>query len=507
MAYIYPGRIQTTTGHSIQHATQEITNPSNLCSGNTKLAYWGVKNPTYVGVFMRNWYDSVTTRSGSYYKPEVIKATSWNFGKIDPKSTVNTITIQYKWEQISYSCGTWDCYGRFDKPTISIIAKGKTIDSKKGAKPEAIRYNNNKTNSKYMNTNNAELSTLHSHTFNVKSANLKISDLKNMIIKFDPAPNTYHEYCRIVMQFIRIKVDYTAPKAKKPSIEKPPIFRITNAQITPPEAWLDGSGPYKITPPWTYTCTIKSTNSQTKQTRVIVAPLEKDTVIVPNSWGNSKYNPTTREWIVDSFTNHQATLTFQAQSKQAGKKTIRASIIDYPDSVNAQVDASLKVIDPPNNLTWDVVIVGDKAPYIYDGSRGDTIAKCLKVYVRRDQDQPDREESILLNTDGWLTSNIKWIVDSDAEQKDPIPKGDGEWEFTGIRGKYVNFTAVSTDDNCVIVPPGKYNIKAKHKEKKRLDEEKNITLAVSGTSMPLDYFKLKLEDGTTISVRYKWNED
>lgn len=497
MGYIYPKKIQTTTGHSIKHATQEITNPSNLCSGNTKLAYWGVKNPTYVGVFMRNYYDSVTTISGSYYKPETIYATSWDFGKINPKSTVNKITIQYKWEQVSYSCGTWDCYGRFDKPTISIIAKGKTIDSKYGAKPEAIRYHNNKTNEKYMNTNNAELATLHSHTFNVKNAKLTIKDLQNMKIKFDPAKNTYHEYCRIIMQFIRIKVDYTEPKAA--SVEIPPAFRITNAKITPSEAWLEGAKPNKITEPWTYTCTVKNTNSHTKPTKVIVKPLEQDTVIVPGTYP-SNYNPTTHVWSINNFNNHQATLTFKAQSKQVGKKTIRANVVDYPDSINAQVDASLDVIDPPNNLTWDIIIVGDKKPYIYDGSKGDTIAKCLQLYIRRDQDQADRNEKITLNTDGWLTSNIKWVVDSDAEQEPPVYKENGIWEFNNIKGKYVNFTATSSNDTCVIVPPGRYNITALHTEKKRVDEERNLTMAVSGTSMPLDYFKLRLEDGS--DVRY-----
>ena len=129
MAYIYPKTIQTTTGRSAKYATQAITNPKNLCSDNTKLAYWGVKTPLFVGIYIRNYPDSITTISGSYYDPETIYATDWNVGNIPNNAIVKKIKIQYKWEQISYSCSSADCYGRFDRPTISIISHGKTLSS------------------------------------------------------------------------------------------------------------------------------------------------------------------------------------------------------------------------------------------------------------------------------------------------------------------------------------------------------------------------------------------
>ena len=144
--YIYPKKIQTSTGQSIEHNTQKITNPSFLCSSNQSLAYWGVKNPTYVGNYLRNYYDSVTSITGSYYKPEPIYAISWDISELSSDDKINSIIVQYKWEQISYSCGTNACYGDFDKPTISIIYDGKVIASGKGSKPDAVRYNNNKKN-------------------------------------------------------------------------------------------------------------------------------------------------------------------------------------------------------------------------------------------------------------------------------------------------------------------------------------------------------------------------
>ena len=152
MVVIYPKQIQTTTGHSIQYATQKLTNPNNLCSNSTSLAYWGVKNPTYYGIYLRNYPDSVTTASGSYHTPETFYATNWDTSGISDNAIVTNITIEYKWEQISYYCGTSDCYGKFDRPTITVTAKGKNLTTFKGAKPDAIRYGNNTTNERKTRT-------------------------------------------------------------------------------------------------------------------------------------------------------------------------------------------------------------------------------------------------------------------------------------------------------------------------------------------------------------------
>ena len=77
MVYIYPTTIITSTGRSTKYGTQELSNKAALCSNSTTLAYWGVKKPTYKGHPLRNYPDSVTTPSGSFYKPEYIYATGW----------------------------------------------------------------------------------------------------------------------------------------------------------------------------------------------------------------------------------------------------------------------------------------------------------------------------------------------------------------------------------------------------------------------------------------------
>ena len=389
MTYIYPKTIQTTTGHSIKHATQKITNPNNLCSDSKELAYWGVKTPTYVGNYMRNYYDSVTTISGSYYKPETIYATSWDVGDIPNNTIINSMTIQYKWEQVSYSCKTSYFYGRFDKPTISLISDGKTIASFKGAKPDAIRYNNNKTNESKMNTNSANLSTLHSHTFNIpKKHNFTIKDLKKAKIKFDPAKNTYRNHCRIIMQFIRIKIDYTAT-------ETLPNYRIHNVDISPKSLTINCESDYVD---YTYTCTIRSTVPYIKQTTCTIIPGDDVEIIE----APSNYNRDTKIWTVSNFSNYQATLKLKCRSKTGGTKKIKTTINQYADSIKKVDEQSFTVNEIGNTLDWNVELDGEIEPYIYDGQTPN-LKKCLKISIDRGCDQKNRHENVIIDTQGWIT--------------------------------------------------------------------------------------------------------
>ena len=138
---LYPQIIKTTTGRSAKYHTQQLTNPQALCNNSTTLAYWGVKTPLFVGNYLRNYPDSLTSRAGSYYTPEVFQATSFTSDKISDNAIIKKITVEYKYEQISYSSPT--AYGRFSKPTISLIHNNNIINTIQGAIPDKNRYNNN----------------------------------------------------------------------------------------------------------------------------------------------------------------------------------------------------------------------------------------------------------------------------------------------------------------------------------------------------------------------------
>jgi len=500
MVVIYPKQIQTTTGHSIQYATQKLTNPNNLCSNSTSLAYWGVKNPTYYGVYLRNYPDSVTTASGSYHTPETFYATNWDTSGISDNAIVTNITIEYKWEQISYYCGTSDCYGKFDKPTITVTAKGKNLTTFKGAKPDAIRYGNNTTNESKKNTNNAELSTLHSHKISVEKYNLTIADLKKMKIKFKPAKNTATNYCRIVMQFIRIKINYKDIEAQQP------IFKIVKSSLSPEEVKLkDG-----ISEGYTYRCTLQSNVAKAKDAQCMIASIQDDIFIdkdsircEPEISGN-KYDVNTHIWNIASFNNYQASITFNAYSKNTGTKQIKTTITSKnADSIKRESTNSVNVIEAPNNVKWNVSFDNETTlpntnQYEFD-SKNKTIRKCLKISIERDQDQPDRNEEIIVDTNGWITTNEWNVWQNVGGTVIPTQTSEGVWKFTNLQGTKIE---IKTENNgvCPIIPVGEYHITATHSEKNRFTETKRITAYVIDETFPMDFFTLRLEDGS--DVRY-----
>ena len=491
MAYIYPKTIQTTTGHSIKHATQKITNPSNLCSDSKALAYWGVKTPTYVGNYLRNYYDSVTTISGSYYKPETIYATSWNVGDIPNNAVINSMTVQYKWEQVSYSCGTSDCYGRFDKPTISLISDGKTIASFKGAKPDAIRYNNNKTNESKMNTNSANLSTLHSHTFNIpKKHNFTIKDLKKAKIKFDPAKNTYWNHCRIIMQFIRIKIDYTAPQTTT-QVTPSPNYRIHNINISPQSPTINCESNYVD---YDYICTIRSTVPYVKQTTCTIIPGDDVEIIE----APSNYDRNTKIWTVSNFSNYQATLKLKCRSYGKGTKKIKTTINQYADSIQKIDEQSFTVNKIENTLDWNVELDGEITPYIYDGQTPN-LKKCLKISINRGCDQENRHENIIIDTQGWITDQDYLQIWNDNNDNSYTIDNltNGKWKISNLKGHHIIITTRKAN-NCAPLSPGEYHITVTHEEDQRINETKNIDIYVTNAKLPMDYFKLRLEDGSDI---------
>lgn len=490
MAYIYPKTIQTTTGRSAKYATQAITNPKNLCSDNTKLAYWGVKTPLFVGIYIRNYPDSITTISGSYYDPETIYATDWNVGNIPNNAIVKKIKIQYKWEQISYSCSSADCYGRFDRPTISIISHGKTLSSFSGAKPEAIRYHNNKTNKSKMNTNDAELKTLHSHEINVSKYNMTIKDLKSMKIKFNPAKNTYHNHCRIVMQFIRIAIDYEEIKK-----EVQPTFRVYSS-ITPSKTNTGEE--------WTYTCRIKTSNNVTKPTKCSITLNDKNTQLKNIQQSVSGNTFTNGVWDIKNFSKGEAKITLKCVTPNPKTVTVTSTIQQYADSVNKQAKSSITIVESIVNLTWNLKIIGDSTPYIYTDSAGSGIRKCIELHMTRGK-VVNGNEHFIIDTNNWITDeNYELIItehDNNDESISSTYIENGKWKIDNIQSTKLKarFQEKNTE-NCVLIKPGDYKIITRHHEDGKNDTEQIMNISVIGPAMDKEFFKLRLEDGT--DVRY-----
>ncbi len=481
MVYVYPSTITTTTGHSTKYGTQNISNKAALCSNNTSLAYWGTKNPIWKGNYLRNYPDSVTTPSGSYSKPEIIYASGWTLNDVSNDAIVKKIVVEYKWEQIAYSSLT--SFGNFDKPTISVIYKNKTLTSIKGAKPEAIRYNNNKTDKAKMNTNYAELATLHSHTIDVSKYSLTVKDLKNLKIKFDPAKNKATNHCRIVMQFLRLNVTYEKPTTViSSSVITPtvvqPLYQVTS-KITPSESRVEKT--------WTYECTIKAQNNQIKPTKCTVK-LDKNVIVRAYP---SSYDVDTGVWTVNTFTNKTAKLTLECYSNTIGTKSITTTINKYADSINKSTTSSINILQ--NRIDLDIALVNEKKPYVFKLKDDEELTKSLTLTLKRDELPEDQSGNITLHTDNWLKDDGDlWLIQGEANIEH---QGDGVWKITDITEDYLKITSVKKP-----FAQGIYDIEAKYTDSNKKSKTSKIQISILGNTLSKEFFKLRLEDGS--DVRY-----
>ena len=485
MVYVYPTTITTSTGRSTKYGTQAITNKAALCSNSTTLAYWGVKKPTYKGHPLRNYPDSVTTPSGSFYKPEYITASGWTIKDVDQKSIVQKIAIEYKWEQIAYSSKT--SFGKFAQPTISIVYKGKTLTSFKGAKPEAIRYNNNTTNKAYMNTNYADLATLHSKTIDISKYNITVKDLPKLKIKFDPAKNTASNHCRIVMQFLRLKVSYQAPpkqeKKETPIVDVPPLYRVTS-KITPTESITDKE--------WTYECTIKSQNTHVKSTTCKlkfsnIQSIEYVSHTTDNK--NNTYDPDKKVWTIKTFTNKSAKLILKCKSHLLGTQGITTTVQKYADSVGYETTSNIDIVSDKIDLR--IGLIGEQEPYVFN-TKGETISKCLRMTLIRDRLPQDNSGKVILNTGSWLSNGDLTISEGTAN----MTYNDGKWTISNIITERLIIQATT----CKEIKPGTYTITADYTETEKTLPQVSIPIHVIGNTLDKEFFKLRLEDGS--DVRY-----
>ena len=198
-----PTVIEGTTGHSTKHATQQITNPNNLTSTNTALAFWGVQKPKYLGNYLRDWPDAISSKSGSYYTPEKIVAKGFSKSNdISDDGEIKSIKVIYKYGKISYSSKT--AHGTFGKPTIILSNNNNQISSIKGNAPPADGIYNNKGE----NVNTRELTNTYTNTFDISASKLTMNDVKNLNITFANTSNTSSNHCRIVMQYIQLEIEY-----------------------------------------------------------------------------------------------------------------------------------------------------------------------------------------------------------------------------------------------------------------------------------------------------------
>jgi len=481
MNYVYPTKIEGVEGWSTKTNTQKMTNKSYLCSNSTALAYWGVKNPTYKGHPLRNWPDSVTTPSGSYYRPEEIIASGFVVPNAPDEAYVTSIELEYKWEQIAYSSLT--SFGKFDNPIITLKKNGTKIANFTGHKPA----NNGRCTNNGKNVDSANLATLYSHKINLGNHKITIKDLKkNIKLHFHPQKNQASNHCRIVMQFLRFKITYK---------DIDPTFKITNT-LSHKEQKVDKTYTYKVT--------LKSTNKRVAKNLPVTITLPKNTTVTKASTttGSGSYKEGT--WTIKTFKKDTATLTLTCKTtKETSKQTFKASFSLYnKGNASASMKISKESVPAPSqpdkpepepeptviNFTFTT---NGKKPLVYKAV--DNKPLTINVSMIRNKVSEENDEKIIINTDGLITTNIWQGIKDFNIQQDKIDTS--KWIIDNIKTSNINLYA-----NVVLDTPDEYHMTALHTESNLDDIKRNIDLTVMEQDLQKEFFKLRLEDGS--DVRY-----
>lgn len=480
MVYSYPSTITTTTGRSTKDNTQKLSNKNALCSNNTELAYWGVRKPTWVGNYLRNYPDSLTSRSGSYYKPEVFYASGFTVPNAPAEAIVQTVKVQYAWEQVSYSSKT--AFGSFKAPEIKLILNKKTLAKVSGKAPDAIRYNN-ATDSAHKNPDKAELANKRSSgAIDLSSYKITIADLKKLQVRFAGAENSSWNHLRLIMQFIRLDVTYK---------DIDPTLKIT----------ASSTSSTNFDKEYTAQLTVQSTNNRSAETDVTVTFSDAYTSVVSSKTktgaGTFKKVNGVWTWHISKFTNHKAVLELKLKNHQQTpaitSNKISGTIVKYFDKKYKTASATTKLNKVATTPTQTVNVVKNLLFYTNKGSqqvfnRNDGIY--LNVSLVRNV-ASTKGEYIEIDTKGLLTDNDAWL---NTDGLTLTHLGNGVW-----RTNTFNKTDVTLTSRLIALPVGDYYPTAKIVEGNSIIT-KDLALLVLGQGLNKEYFKLRLEDGS--DVRY-----
>lgn len=503
---LYPSKIDTASERSTKTNIQKLSEKENLKSGNNELAYWGVKKPTWKGNYLRNYPDSLTSISGSFYKPAEFTASGFKIAGADKRGQVKNIWIEYKWEQVSYSSTT--AFGSFDKPVIKIKKGSKVLDSITGAKPEKNRYNNCKKGA-CLNTNSANLATKHSHKFSGVNG-LTVGDLaKNVKILFHPAKNTSHNHLRIIMQFFRIIVEYTPYVPKKgekpepvtpedePDIEEDiqPNFEIS-LQLDRNKAMVNEE--------YYCTVTVKNTvpDANISDNVEMLLDIPSNTEITPVEFigeGDISISGGAR-WMIDNFVDNVfAQVKFLCKTKIKKDYAWYSASFRYSNGQNNKASAWLKILSDAVQLNF----TSSFKQTVYEKEVGSSEDKYgyFTVTFSSEEIVPS-DAKITIDTNKFITTSRmpdedeewpgRWVPTSGYRLTETQ---EGVWVIDNIQTTNIilKTTLFDITENGI----GDFTPTATYKQgTNKIERQLNFT--VVGGILKKEYFKLRLEDGSDV---------
>lgn len=490
---------------------ETVYNSDGVAQPSSKIAYWGEKNPDPTGDDpTRYYYNTITTFAGSWNTPSAFTVTKWNIPNNIPNDYIVTnIQVEYAITHVQYKKtvedGGWvyDREGcKFYASELSSKAANKKAESGGKAKNCQTDYlivltgfgkkravsGDGLTYDKITKQNLDEYSSMPFYSATLYTGNnkdLNIGLLRNSQLRFILPRNLNNYVGRIVMQYIRLKVDY-----------KPidPVFAIDTFTVSSDKITTCSESKAKVK------LKIKTTNGHTGPVSVNFSGTGISSGIITDSTDTNFKN---NIWTVKDFSaNGKATLVFYVSYKKPGSYNITAKVHNSSNTIGIKVASCEPSFDftlLQDNINGDIHTPGNLYSYNQQGNfvffDYDNKSGFLKLnFSRKDNNNTDNE-FITINTDGlpiteWRqdentsvdiehTDKYVWTISNVRQQKEIILYGLVNFNFAGIysvSATYNNLTNTS------------------------FTKTKRHQIIIKGSKLSKDYFKIRLEDGS--DVRY-----
>ena len=476
------------------------TNWNNVCYDNDNIICWGEINPDAVDhnnpVYSSNFYNTITTYSGSYDTPTSFTTNGWrDIQDVPNTAKINKIVIEYVWDQVKYTRSnnhvTWKKKGNVghyqsaggyfkEGPTISLSIGKKTL-SKTGpnvnSSSSCTTINKNSYTNKQLKSCRVQLDV-------VKGLTMK--DFKKSKLTFTPKKNYASDVTRIVMRYIRAYVEYE---------DTPATFNLQSLNIQPStitNCLNDKS---------TVTIKLNNTSVMSDVTEVSVSGsgIKNATIFNINKNPNDTFSPDNngnRIWKVKDKCKKR-TISFDVSYAQPGNYKIKAKVKKNAGSKTEQ-EKTIQV----NNCKpiFDFQFL-DKDGNINNKRKfstsedGETVF--FKLILSKSQIL-NHNESLQINTDGLIFNDTKWKISADGNESNNIirSKKEESYIFSNIK----DYNNIIITGETILTDTGLYNIVGKYNNTTETSwqAQKSYQIEVKGVALPKDYFKLRVEDGSDI---------
>lgn len=479
----------------IQPFTTEVSY-NNLCKNNDNVSSWGEVHPDAVdhnNPISANFYNTITTYVGSYDTPTSFKTNGWqDIDDIPSSAKIKSIKIQYVWDQVKYTRSnnhiTWQKKGNIGHyqsaggyfktgPTISLKIGGKTLST---TGPNVRPAGSCTTKNSY-SYKDSELKSCTATLTGVTS--FTMGDFKKSQLTFQPSKNYASDVTRIVMRYLRVLVEYE---------DIPSAFNIDTLSITPETTNNCTDNKTRLT------VKLKNTSVTKGKTQVKISGSGIANAIVSNiSTTNTDTLIKKDNYYLWTINTNCATRSVSADLTytQAGNYSITAKVMKNAGSTPSK-PLNIVVNSCKPVFSFDFLDENQESNKIFKYASKNNSVGYFRLSLTKNEIF-EHNESLQIDTDG-LNFVDNWIIIADNQEINNIitTQEDNVYTFSNIN-EYNNITITR---KVIFDESGLYNIVGRYINTSISDwnATQSYNITVTGTLLPRDYFKLRLEDGSDV---------